>query len=121
MSKKYPNTPKGKATTAEGTMPASMLKAHGLKDNIPTPPDQLDKKELNSWAHRRAMKRLIQATSLYRLQYHGVMRPHLARPLVLAMRYFCDPQKAPSRNRDAAVENDEASVASAFTQPAQIG
>jgi hypothetical protein len=107
MSKKIESAPRGKNLTPQGTMPPSMLKAHKLNADA-VPETFLDVKELNGWAHRRTMKRLIQMVSLYRLTEHKVLRQHLARPLVNSLRYFADANKPEFRHRDkSAVVLDE--------------
>ena len=100
MSKINPNAPKGSAYQPEGTMPASMLAAHKLKAGECPTGRLLDPKELNGWTHRRTMKRLIEQMATYRVLVHGVDRDHLARPLVLGARYFCDRQRV-ERSREA--------------------
>lgn len=111
MSKKYPTKPKGVAHTPEGTMPPQMLKAHKLTDNDPAPSNSFDARDLKSQEHRKQIKGLVQMVRAYRLQVHGVVREHLARPLVLSLRYFCDAQKVSHGNRDAAPAEAEGEVA----------
>lgn len=78
-----------------------MLLAHKLKEGIECPTGRLlDPKEINSNFHRKTMKKLVQAIGTYRLLVHGVTRAHVARPLVLGARYFCDRQRV-ERSREA--------------------
>ena len=118
MSKKNSKAPKGPAHTTEGTLPPTMLKAHKLTDG-PVPEHTMEAKEIASGAHRKQMKKLVQLAKTYRLLAHGVVREHLASPLVLGLRYFCDMQKAPSRNQDrnATSEDTDDSVKSVFAKP----
>jgi hypothetical protein len=121
MSKKYPATKKGTATTPRGYMSASALKVHGLKENVYTEKDMIEPKELRGSGHRKSIKKLVEAMRAYRLAVHKVTRPHLARTLVLTARYFLDKQKAPQRNQDKSVDNTKDDVEQVFAVPAQIG
>ena len=82
-------------------MPPQMLAAHKLTNNDYTPTGRvLEKKEIASATHRKTMKKLVESMRTYRLLVHGVVRVHLARPLVLGARYFCDRQRV-ERTREA--------------------
>jgi hypothetical protein len=102
---------RGTDKTPRGVLPATQLKRHGLKENTVVSHAEMEHKVLNSWGHRKQLKNLIEMWATYRLTSHKVLAPHLAKPLVMGARYFCDVARQEFRNRDKAPAPTEAEAA----------
>jgi len=75
---------KGPCQTPAGFMPKDQMVAHRLLFNSPSDTDCIRRRG-------RQMKDNVELISLYRLQYHGVIRQHVARALVNGLHYFLVP------------------------------
>lgn len=95
MSKITENPYKGKNETPAGVMPVPALLRHKLTTNSPG-----EKGDRRQHRGNRKFKYLLELVKAYRLDYHGVMEPHLASPLKLAMHSFFTPLSRGESGRD---------------------
>lgn len=91
----------GSDKTPGGIMPKSQLVRHKLTENTVVQ-HVMDKHEQGMWHNKTKLKKMIESWATYRLYSHKVLAPHLAKPLVMAARYFSDANKPEFRNRDKA-------------------
>jgi hypothetical protein len=70
--------------TPAGFLPKDMLARHKLQFNSPSDMDCVRRRG-------RVLKDAVEQVSLYRLQVHGVLEKHVARPLVNGLQYMLVP------------------------------
>ena len=99
---------RGNRYTPKGTMSPDWLKRCKLKMNTVCDLNREDK-PYDFREGRRAVKKTIQAYSLYRLLVHGVIETKLPRSLVETAQFFASVNKPEYKQRDAApVDGTEA-------------
>jgi hypothetical protein len=81
---------RGSNITPKGTYTKSMMKRFKLSSAINDVEHSVTKDNMDSHNHRKAVKRLIQSTKIYRSNVHGVHRGKLPRLFVNSAHYFAD-------------------------------
>ena len=81
---------RGSNITPKGTYTKSMMKRFKLSSAINDVEHSVTKDNMDSYNHRKTVKRLIQSTKIYRSAVHGVHGGKLPRLFVNSAHYFAD-------------------------------